>query len=149
MRDPHRDAGRDALTRGPRGRKRHPRIPIEMLSRPVAVFIAFVLFCSAFATYGQGGTAAPASDGPIATFLDAGAPERDAGSAAEQEPSDDSSALSQPEGGTDSPEGIPQLADLTLPAPAMARPRPLDTAAWRAVTLDGLRRPPRAGLANA
>ena len=122
---------------------------LEMLSRPFAVFIAFLLFCSAFATYGQVGTAAPASEAQIATFLDGSAPERDAGGPAEQEQLDDSSAASQPEGGTDSPEGVPQIADLTLAAPPAVHPRPRDAAAWRAPTLDGLRRPPRAGLLTA
>jgi len=123
---------------------------LEMLSRPFAVFIAFVLSCSAFATYGQGGSAAPATEARVASFLlDPGAPEREAVGPAEEEPQDDSSAASQPEGGPDSPEGVPQIADLTLAAPPAVHPRPRDAAAWRAPTLDGLRRPPRAGLFTA
>ena len=122
-----------------------------MFSRPAAVLLAFVvLFCSAFATYGQAGAAAPVGEALVqATTQDAGSPGRDVAGAAEQAHEAGSPTASQVEAGADSPEGVAQLVDPPMPAAPGVRPRPLDAAAWQAPTLDALRRPPRAGLPTA
>jgi len=67
----------------------------------------------------------------------------------EQQQEDASASPSQAEGGADSPELIPRHPNPCVLALAMARPRPLEAASWRAPTLDGLRRPPRGALPTA
>ena len=125
----------------------------EMPSRAAAVFIAFVLFWSAFATYGQARSPAPFGgvQAEVKGIADSAPPGQDLFGPAEQQPlSDDSTGQSEVEGGgADSPELIQPLPDPRVPALAMARPRPHEAAAWRAPTLDGLRRPPRASLPTA
>jgi hypothetical protein len=120
-----------------------------MLSRPVAAFIAFVLFWAAFATHGQVANAPQATVATMDASHDLVALERDVGSIEERGAPDDSSAVSQLEGGGDLPEGVAPLAELSLPAPAAERPRPFAAASRQGPVLDGLRRPPRAGLSAA
>ena len=122
---------------------------LEMPSRSAAVFIAFILFWSAFATFGQAGVAAPLVGAQAEAQSMADSPRRDATGASEQQQEDESAAASQAEGSADSPELIPHLPDPCVLALAMARPRPLEAAAWRAPALDGLRRPPRGSLPTA
>ena len=116
---------------------------VEMHSRCAALFIAFILFWSAFATYGQAAPAVPPADAPAAASGQADSPQQEEHGAAEPS-QEDGAALWQAEGGADSPELIPHLPGSRTPTLVMARPRPLDAAAWRAPVLDGLRRPPRA-----
>ena len=118
----------------------------EMHSRSAAVLIALALFWSAFATYGQAHLSAPLIGVQVETNWLANAllQEQESSGAAEQRHPDDSSAQAQIEGSADSPELLQQFADPRVPALTMAPPRPREAAAWRAPTLDGLRRPPRA-----
>jgi len=123
----------------------------EMRSRSAAVVIAFGLFWSAFATYGQVLSAALLA-GPPVELARAAEPVQHAPSTAadpQQPQPDDSAASSEVEGGGDPSELIHQSADARVPALAMAPPRPHEAAAWRAPPLDGPRRPPRAGLPTA
>lgn len=121
---------------------------LEMHSRSAAFFIAFILFWSAFATYGQVVPAAPLAGITGATTWTAASPQQEESGAADLQ-QENESATAQAEGGADSPELIPHMPGSRMPALVMARPRPLDAASWRAPVLDGLRRPPRAGLPTA
>ncbi|HEY5323349.1 MAG TPA: hypothetical protein VIK58_11025, partial [Caldimonas sp.] len=87
----------------------------EMPSRAAAVFIAFVLFWSAFATYGQARSPAPFGgvQAEVKGIADSAPPGQDLFGPAEQQPlSDDSTGQSEVEGGgADSPELIQPLPD--------------------------------------
>ena len=121
-----------------------------MFSRLAAILIAWIVLGLPFASWGQVRSDAPPSAGQVEAVLSADpAQENQAGPADPELPDESTPASSELEGGSDLPEGVACLADPRLPALPMARPRPLAAAAWRAPTLDGLRRPPRAALLSA
>ena len=117
-----------------------------MFPRLAAVLIAFVLFGSAFASYGQACSEARLAQVQVEAILSADPAQRDDAGLAEQPHRDESTAASHIEGGGDFPEGLAPVVDPLGPAMPTARPRAPAATAWRAPTLDGLRRPPRGGL---
>ena len=120
-----------------------------MPSHFLALFVALFLSWSGFAALEQGRSPASVGGHPAEQLAEA-APTHDACSIAvvHQSP-DDSATLPQVEGGTDLPHLVQHPADARLASLGAVRPAPHRMAFWRTPVLDGLRRPPRAGLATA
>ncbi|MBC7939368.1 MAG: hypothetical protein H7Z19_06310 [Chitinophagaceae bacterium] len=114
-----------------------------MLSRSVALFIAFVLFWSGFTTQEQALSPASIAGAQVGMAMTGDSPRHDPSGSVEDHHLDDQPAQAQVEGGMDLPVLIQHPAEAQAPVLAMVRPIPHVMAVWLTPTLDGLRRPPR------
>jgi hypothetical protein len=120
-----------------------------MPSHFLALFVALFLSWSGFAAFEQGPSPAPVGAHPAAQLAGSASMHDERTIAAGHQSPDDSSTQLQVEGGTDLPDLVQHPAHGRLPSHGAIRPAPHPMAFWRTPVLDGLRRPPRAGLATA